>query len=146
MRKSLIITLIICTLLLNGCKPREYPFPNKGQPIERIELLYNPYADNGNIGGPMDSICILESDSMGAFLSALYDMETDRCITPPPTGYGFYVARIVYQNGDVEMFGSRHIEFVEKGSEPAWIGEYYFTGDAFEELFFEYAGTSDFPE
>lgn len=146
MRKFAIITLIIITLLLSGCMPDEYTFPNKNQPVEKIELLYNPHANKGNIGGPMETICTLEEDSIVAFLERLYQLETAMCITPPPTGYGFYVAQVVYQNGDVELYGSRHIEFIEKGNKPTRIGEYYFSGDGFEELFCEYAGITSFEE
>jgi len=88
----------------------------------------------------METLCILEDKNADAFMKELYNLETDRCITPPPTGYGLYIARVVYRNGDIEMFGSRHIEFIAKGSTPRGIGEYSFSKKAFEELFFEYAG------
>ena len=143
MKKYGTIFLLIFVLLLCGCAPRTYTFPNKGQPVASIELLYNPHANNGNIGGDMESICFLQQEDVDSFLQALYAIETRRCITPPPTGYGFYVARVVYENGDVEIFGSRHIEFIEKGNEPKWIGSYYFTPDAFMELFLEYADVGD---
>ena len=145
MKKTVVILLFI-TSILSGCKPSQYTFPNKNQSIEKIELLYHPHANNGNIGGPMETICTLEDDSVDVFMEKLYGLETNMCITPPPRGYGFHVARVVYQNGDVEIFGSRHIEFVEKGSEPKWIGEYSFDKKEFEELFFQYAETTDFQE
>ena len=94
----------------------------------------------------MECICSLDNESANAFLAKLYLLDTDRCITPPPTDYGFYVAQVVYQNGDVELYGSRHIEFIEKGNEPTRIGAYYFSGDGFEELFCEYAGITSFEE
>ena len=136
--------MIVCAvfILLSGCASKEYTFPNKEQPIKEIELLYNPFAYNSNIGGPMDSICILEDENVEDFMEALYNLKTYRCTTPPPTGYGFYVARVVYQNGDVEMFGSWHIEFIEKGDTPKLIGSYAFNTDEFEELFFQYANNS----
>lgn len=147
MRKLVSITLIFTILLLlSGCQSREYAFPNKDQPIEKIELLYNPYAHKGNIGGPMETICILEDEDAVAFLDALCRMETKRSISPPPTGYGNYVAQVLYQNGDIEMFGSWHIEFVPKGTSPTRIGSYRIVDDAFEELFCEYAGITSFQE
>lgn len=142
MRKVLIIMLIICTSLLSGCMPEEYPFPNKDQPIEKVELLYNPaYGNNAVTWDSMENICILDSENADAFLRALYDIETHKCITPPSSGYGFYVARVVYQNGDVEMFGSRHIEFIKKGDSPKEVGAYSFSKEEFEKLFFEYVAT-----
>lgn len=146
MRKFVVVILIIMTLLFSSCKSQVYTFPNKGQPIEKTELLYNPHANKGNIGGSMEKICTLDDESTVAFLEKLYQLDTDRCITPPPTGYGFYVVQVIYQNGDVELYGSRHIEFIEKGDEPTRIGAYCFSGDGFEELFCEYAGITSFEE
>ncbi|MBQ6831058.1 MAG: hypothetical protein IJO28_00330 [Oscillospiraceae bacterium] len=135
-----LIFVLIFVLLLCSCAPRQYTFPNKGQPVVSIELLYNPHANKNVIGGPMESIRFLQKEEVDTFLQALYTIETHRCITPPPTDYGFYVARVVYENGDIEIFGSRHIEFIEKGQEPAGIGGYCLTPEDFKELFFEYAG------
>lgn len=146
MRKFIVITLIITTIFFSSCKSRVYTFPNKGHQVKEVALLYNPHAHKGNIGGPMETICTLDDESTVAFLEKLYQLDTDRCITPPALGNGFYVAQVVYQNGDIELFGSRHIEFVEKGCEPLRTGAYYFSGDGFEELFCEYAGIASFEE
>lgn len=140
MKRFGIVFLLIIVLLLCSCASRQYTFPNKGQPVVSIELLYNPHANKNVIGGPTESIRFLQKEEVDTFLQALYTIETHRCITPPPTDYGSYVARVVYENGDVEMFGSWHIEFIEKGKEPTRIGEYYFDREAYEKLFFEYAG------
>lgn len=139
MKKYVIVFSLIYVLLLCSCAPRNYTFPNKGQPVTSIELLYNPHANKGNIGGHMESICFLQKEEIDSFLRALYTIETHRCTTPPPTGYGFYVVRVVYESGDIEIFGSRHIEFIEQGNEPTMIGEYCFSSETFKELFFEYA-------
>ena len=143
MKKIVVIALCIITFFIGGCKPREYTFPNKNQPVEKIELLYNSFAEKDTGSRTMDLICTLEHEQIDTFLNAVYCLDTNRCITPPPTDYGVYVARVVYQNGDVEMFGSRHIEFIEKGDTPKAIGEYYFSGDAFDKLFLEYAEKGD---
>lgn len=143
MKKIVAITLCIITLFIGGCKPREYTFPNKNQPVNKIELLYNPFSEKGTGSRTMELICTLEDESVDAFLEELYSLDTSRCTTPPPRNYGVYIARVVYQNGDVEMFGSRHIEFIEKGDTPKAIGEYYFSGDAFDKLFLEYAEKED---
>lgn len=146
MKKIVLIALFIITLSIGGCKSREYTFPNKNQAVEKVELLYNPYTDSNAGSRAMEVICTLESEEVGAFLECLYGLDTSRCTTPLPRNYGAYVARVVYQNGDVEMFGSRHIEFIQKGDSPKAVGAYFFSGEAFEQLFFEYAETSDFQE
>ena len=137
MKKAAII-FFLASMFLCGCVSREYTFPNKDQPIESVEMLYNPHANNGNIGGDMEILRSLTIEEAYSLLQALYKLETGRCTTPPPTGYGFYVIRVTYTNGDVEIFGSRHIEFIENGDEPKWIGSYYFPGDAFLDLFSQY--------
>ena len=143
MKKILTFTFIAMVLFLSSCKSEQYDFPNKGQPIEKIEFLSNPYANKNTLDAPMYNICSLEEECVDAFMQGLYSIETTRCITPPPTDYGLYIARVVYENGDVEMFGSRHIEFIAKGDTPKKIGEYCFDREKFEELFFQYAGTPD---
>lgn len=145
MKRFVMIALIFTTLLFSGCMPDKYAFPNKNQPIEIIELLYNPHANKGNIGGPMEIICTLDDENAVAFLEELYQLDTNRR-TPPGTGYGFYVAQVIYQNGDIEMFGRWHIELIRKGSEPTRVGAYYFSGNGFEKLFCEYAGITSFDE
>lgn len=141
--KKIVIIFFVASILLSGCVSDEYTFPNKGQPIEEIELLYNPHAYNGNIGGPMDHILTLEGENVDAFMEDLYNLETYRCNTPPPTGYGFHVVRVAYENGDVEMFGSWHIEFIANGETPKLIGSYAFNTDEFENLFAQYEGQGD---
>ena len=146
MKKIMIIILFVISLYIGGCKPREYTFPNKNQTVEKVELLYNPYTDNSASDREMEVVCVLKKEQVSAFLESLYSLDTSRCTTPPPRNYGVYIARVVYQNGDVEMFGSRHIEFIQKGDSPKAVGAYYFSGEEFEKLFFEYAGASDFLE
>ena len=119
--------------------PEEYTFPNKNEAVAKIELLYHPYPDGGANSDIMEHICTLEEEKATEFLTRLYDLDTNKCITPPARDYGFYIARVIYQNGDVEMFGSWHIEFIEKGDSPKGVGAYYFNEQEFEDLFFQYA-------
>ena len=67
-------------------------------------------------------------------------LQTKHISTAPHRGWGVYIARVTYQNGDVEYLGSGHIEFVKSGEKPIAQGIYYFPGDAFDKLFLEYAG------
>lgn len=143
MRKTIITTLLI-SIFLSGCFPNRLPdtydFKNKGCEIERIELLHNP---DWPYSRPLDEFIFLrelEAEEFAPFMEAIYAIPTKLTITPPPTGYGEYVARVVYENGDVELFGSWHIEFVEYGDSPSEIGEYVFSGDAIDDVFFEYVG------
>ena len=136
-----VIFLVLSSLL--GCShlPSTYPFVNQDDSIERIELLYHP--EPNNIFTTKDYLLIRElaSDEIIPFMKAIYNIGTDKCISPPPRGYGEYVSRVIYTNGDVEIFGNYHIEFVKNGDEEAGIGSYLFSPfTAYEELFLSYSG------
>jgi len=51
MKNVKVVALVAIILFLTGCMPKEYTFPNKGQTVEQIELLYNPQADVRDVGG-----------------------------------------------------------------------------------------------
>ena len=136
------VCLFVFVLLLGTCYnlSKDYPFENKNELIESIELIYHPYSEKLEGEDELISIRFLGSDEIPAFMKQVYTLETDRALPTPPTGWGVYIARVTYENGDVEYLGSLHIEFVESGKTPVSLGTYYFTGDSFEQLFLEYAG------
>jgi len=160
--KKAIALLMACTclLLLCGCSAlgamfqivfsdRTYSFPNHEEPIESIELLYSLHGESDSPCGmgvncqqymQFELVRQLEGEEIAAFVEQLYALKTTYYIGDPPSNYGPYIARVNYENGDIEYFGSRHFELVKAGDEPCAIGIYCFRGDAFEELFFEYAG------
>lgn len=141
MKKTLLIFLF--ALLLCGCSrmPQTYPFENKTEPIESIELLYYPwYADNTKPFMEFETIRALSDDEIPEFMDKVYALETKKASPTPPGNYGLYIARVNYENGDAEYYGTMHIEFVENGKDAYAVGYYYFTGNSFEELFMEYAG------
>ena len=145
-----IIYLFLLIFILCGCSSNRmsehYVFQNKDEAIESVELLLNPYTDDGysEHEGEFISIRTLEKNEISSFMESVYALETGKCISPPPTNHGFYIVRVTYENGDIEMLGSYHLEFVKKGEAPKGIGAYYFTSQtAFETLFYEYAKTGD---
>ena len=88
-----------------------------------IELLHNRNEDGiGTNEANIYQIYSLREDEFSVFMEELYGLETDRKL-PPEWGYGDYIAKVSYSNGDVEMFGSLHIEFI-----PADHGEDYLYG------------------
>ena len=138
----LIISFVLFLLCYFLAEPRSYPFVNKNVPIKSIELLYYPWAiDMAETWMDFQQIRVLEQEEIPGFMNAIYGLQTKRAKPSPPlSNYGPYIARVTYKNGDVEYFGSRHIEFVENGQEAYAVGLYYFPGDTFEKLFLEYAG------
>lgn len=139
--KTALIMLLILSMFA-GCSayPEEYPFENKDEPIESIELIYHPYVKTLEGEDVLISVRFLNSNEIPVFMESVYSLQTKTARPTPPSGWGIYIARVTYENGDVEYLGSGHIEFVENGSEPFSIGRYYFPGDSFDKLFLQYAG------
>lgn len=141
---KMILSLVFAVIFLAGCSGELqissiYSFAHPMEDIESIELLVNNNVDAfASDKGAFILIRELDSGEIDSFMSAVYEMETSHCVSPPPRGYGRYVARITYSNGDVEMLGTEHIEFIQFGNEPTGVGAYYFTGDAIEKLILQY--------
>lgn len=161
MKKNIAFLMVCaCLFFLCGCSTigsmfeivfsdKIYPFPNKEKSIESIELLYYLHGENSPPCGSgvncekymqFELIRQLEEEEIPSFMEQLYALKTTRYVGDPPDNYGPYIAKVNYENGDTEYFGSRHFELVKEGAEPCAIGIYCFRGDVFEELFFEYAG------
>lgn len=141
MKKTTAIFLLL--IVLSGCsvQPNSYPFEHRNEPITSVELLYYPWIeDETKPFMDFQLIRTLESEEVPVFMDALYALETKRARPTPPGNYGKYIARVSYENGDSEYFGTRHIEFVKSGEKAYAVGYYYFLGDAFEKLFLEYTG------
>lgn len=140
------IAVLICAvliLILTGCQrvPETYEYVNQNIPILKIELIYHPWViDDEQERLAFEKIRDLEPEEVSSFMNAVYELPTRRARPTPPSNYGLYIARVFYENGDVEYLGSSHVELVEKGTESYAVGYYYFPGDAFTELFLEYAG------
>lgn len=151
LRFKLCVFIWAISFLLCGCSNTDkmepsYAFPHSVEDIESIDLLLNNNVDA--FSSDQDAFALLrrldESD-ISLFMNAVYELETSYCISPPLRGYGTYVAKVTYSNGDVEMLGSEHIEFIRAGSDPTGVGAYYFTEDAFEKLVLSYL-SSDYSE
>ena len=140
MKKIIYVVLIVCFLV--GCTPAPstYQYPNRNVDIMSVELLLN----ETELGSGIDEynmrlVRSLESDEISAFMNAIYELPTKTVGTPPPWGYGRYLAKVTYTNGDIEIFGILNIEFIPSGHSPTGIGDYYFPDDGFENLYMEYA-------
>lgn len=144
--KRYLIIYALSLALLIGCShmPDSYPFAKQNDAIEIVELLYHPQPSN--LFTTKDYLLIYElpSDEIIQFMNSIQALDTEMCTTPPPRGYGEYVVRVMYNNGDMEIFGNYHIEFVASGEDEAGIGKYVFNPvSAFEELFKNYGGSQN---
>lgn len=114
MKKLFFVMILAALLILSGCNTKKdpYQFPNSLENVVSIELLHN--RNENGIG--TDEVNIypiysLKEDEFSSFMWELYALGTD-WDAPPSWGYGDYIAKISYSNGDVEMFGSLHIEYI----------------------------------
>lgn len=133
--------------ILNGCnmKSATYEFTNSMEEIISIELLHN--RNEGGVGTDEENIDLiyeLNEEEFESFMDDIYDLETARCY-PPFWGYGDYIAKVTYSNGDVEMLGSLHIEFIpSEGVDLAGYGDYFFKdAEAFIQILEEYCELPD---
>ena len=142
-RYKLILILFILLYILVCLFPRvsrTYVFPNSMEDIVSIDLLINT-----NDVGKADTDRLLFQKSLSEteinnFMSEVYTLETRRCY-PPMWGWGDYIAKVTYNNGDIELLGSGNIEYVEKGSIPTGDGPYAFWEyGMYEEVFMRYLG------
>lgn len=146
MKKLVCTMLLICSLLGCSYKPTSYQFPNKSIPIDSVELFHN--MNPGGIGideNNMDLLLTLEDSEINGFMEDIYELPTERCGTPPPYGYGEYIAKVTYENGDIEMFGSKNIVYIPSGERSYGVGEYFFEATTFEKLFSQYIDISTLP-
>ena len=139
--KKYILYLLPLVLLLTGCAQRaaQHSFPNTSVPVERIELLLN---ENENGEGTDEANMVLlrelDAEEIFSFLEEVYALPTEKVGTPPPWGYGSCIAKITYENGDVQILGNLNIEFIEQGSSPTGVGSYCFPDDCFQTVFEKY--------
>lgn len=142
----LVCLILLSLILLSHNKiSRNYVFSNSIEDVVSIELLYNQNSGGEGIDSSnIHSIRLLTTEEIHPFMEEIYRLET-RTANPPPSGWGCYLAKVTYSNGDVEMLGSYNIEYILAGHVPTGIGTYFFTGDAFEKLFSSYIDTTQYP-
>ena len=147
MKKTILSFISALVLLLNGCTPppETYPFA-ENQDIMCVELLYHASPQGTVMLNDFTLIRELEQEEIAPFMDAVRSLETEKCFSSPNRDFGNYVACVTYTDGSREVFGNYHIEFVENGETESGVGRYYFSGNAFVELFNDYAGDYSFLE
>lgn len=144
-----LIAIILLLVLLTGCTRPDptYSFPNKDIRITSIELLHN--MNKNGIGIDENNMVLLRTlseEEIVHFMDACYQLPTKRMGTPPATGYGEYVAKIIYENGDIEIYSTYNIELIPKGNKAVGCGSHYFPVNSFNDVFAQYIDISQLPE
>lgn len=142
--------LYVGAMWLGGQRP--YNYPNQGETVVCVEMIHNKnVASYGAVGIGIDPenfyvIRTLGEEEIPELMESLRNMKTKRSFSQPLYGYGEYIFRVTYENGNVEIYGSKNIENIESGETGSGISAYHFAGDAFETLFYEYLDGSYVPE
>ena len=152
MRKNILITIVsivavLCILFCGSISKSNsyYEFRNSTESIVSIELQYN-YNELG-LGTEQDnihSIRMLTQDEIPVFMEEACKIPVKECY-PPWWGWGCYIAKVTYSNGDVEVLGSHNIEYIPSRNTAFGTGVYTFAGDRFEEVFSKYIDSDEFP-
>lgn len=146
---ALALLIVLLALCLCRCffRSEEYEFQNTLDMVVSVELLYNQNeSSDGYDSFDFTPIKVLDSKEIELFMADVYQLETARCGTPPRRGYGWYIAKVTYSNGDVEMLGSYNIEYIPYGEDQTGVGIYYFVDDTFEEVFSNYVDIFQYPK
>lgn len=126
------VLILGCLLILNGCRggvDGKYIFQNDITDCMTIQIMYNQ--ESGGEGVDEDKIHILyelEKEEFEAFMNDIYELETEKDHRHPPFwGWGEYIVKVTYKNGDIEILGSEVIEYRKKGDDGLLgYGEYRF--------------------
>lgn len=146
MKKTILLILIAIILLgILFHSATSYQFPNQSEKIISIELLYNhnKYGEGTDYQN-IDLVRELQDNEISKFMDEVYSLETKK-YHPPLWGWGSYIAKVTYANGNVEMLGSLNIEEIISGETPTGYGSYYFPDDSFVEVFAKYVDIADYP-
>ena len=140
--KKLIVMILIIIILFSSCKmpPTTYSFPHNPDQVVSVILLHNRNSSGeGTDQSNFSVIKELTPEESVLFVDEVYKLDTHRRYGGPYWGYGDYIAKITYDNGDVEMLGSLHIEFIPNGETATGYGAYHFEHGSFVTLLSNYA-------
>ena len=100
-----IITLVVC--ILSGCfliSDEPYTFRQEFEQIVSIEILKKEY-DSISPYTPMHVVKTVEPTMHQELINDLLKLEGGRIGLEPGTGFGVYIIRITYKDGEIEMLG-----------------------------------------
>ncbi len=145
MRRKLFF-IMLCLMFLLGCsgKPETCPYANPAEEITGVTLIHNQNEYGEGIDeSKFECIRELNADEIDFFMDSVCRLPTHRRSGGPLWGYGEYMAKVTYANGDIEILGTLNIEYIPNGSAPTGFGSYYFEGDGLRMLILEYVQIID---
>lgn len=101
----LTIGILFCSLI--GClsqTEKVYTYRQSADQIESIEVLRKEYDSNG-ISTPMYVLRTFAPSEFQTVLEGLSNIPASYRLNPPATGFGLYIIRITYKNGEADFIG-----------------------------------------
>lgn len=101
-----IVILVVC--MLSGCffiSKEPYTFRQEFDQIVTIEILKKEY-DSTSPYTPMNVIKTIDPSMHQEMIDALLKAEGNRLGLSPGRGFGMYIIRIIYKDGEIEMMGN----------------------------------------
>lgn len=138
MRKLKLGICFALTFLLVSCtqKPISFPLSQSRDQIIAIELL----EDENQVTDPQNFVvrCVIPESDYETFLAELAQLDCSRNGFEPATSFGWWIIRIIYSNGDMDLIGSQNNAQVIGGKKR--YDCYCFHYESFRELISKWGG------
>ena len=141
MIRKLLSISIVTAILLIGCKSASdepYPFRQDFDQIVSIEILKKEQATI-SIDTPMYVLKVLDPGEHQAIVDAILEMEGGRVVLDPSTDFGYYIIRITYKDGEMELIGNYNNAHVSTDG-TIHVDSYAFDKDQFYDVISEFLG------
>jgi hypothetical protein len=119
MKTRILYILLAVVLTCSGCffnSDGPYEFRQTFDQIVSIEILRKEY-DSVLTDTPMSVIYTVEPAEHQGFIDNLMEIEGGRVGLDPNTGFGMYIIRITYKNGEMEMIGNYNNGYITPNGE-----------------------------
>lgn len=112
--KVLIVSLIVAVLV--GCflfdTNQPYKFRQEYDQIAKIEIVNKEQDIDGYDPARVKVLKTLDITEHRAFIDDLVKVEGSRVGLDPPSGFGTYIIRITYRNGEIELISDYNNGYV----------------------------------
>lgn len=105
----LIVTILLCLILFGIDRP--YKFRQEYDQIVKIEITQKEQ-DISGYEVPKKVLKVLKPSEHRAFIDDLKKVDGSYVGMDPPDGFGMYIIRITYRNGEVELISEHNNGYI----------------------------------
>lgn len=119
MKLRILFTVMLILVLTSGCSfvsDCPYEFRQDFDQIKKIEIVKKEY-DSIRTDTPIQLIKVLDESEHQAMIDAILDADGSYVGLEPGTGFGLYIIRIYYQNGEIELLGQYNNGYISPDGE-----------------------------